>query len=55
MAGLEVNAERTKYIFTYRQLSAGKIYNITIVNKPVKNVTHFVYSGTTPINQNCMH
>jgi ribosomal protein S2 len=51
-AGLEVNAEITKYMLLSRQQNAGKIYDIKIANRCLENVVQFRYLGTTITNQN---
>jgi hypothetical protein len=50
--GLEVNAEKTRYILLSRHQNAGQNHNIKISNSSFKNVAHFKYLGTTVTNQN---
>jgi hypothetical protein len=44
---LEVNAEKTKYMFMSRDQNAGRNGNIQIGNKSFETVEHFKYLGTT--------
>jgi hypothetical protein len=53
--GLEVNAEKTKYMVMSREQNAGQNYKINIGNKSFKRVEYFKYFGTTLTNQNCIH
>jgi hypothetical protein len=50
--GLEVNAEKTKSIFTSYHQNAGKNHNLMIANKFFENVSEFKYLGMTVTNQN---
>jgi hypothetical protein len=53
--GLEVNAEKTKYMVTSRDQNAGQNGNIQIGSKSFETVEHFKYLGTTLTNQNSIH
>jgi hypothetical protein len=44
--GLEVNAEKTKYLIMSRDQVAGKDHNIKIDNKSLERVEQFKYLGT---------
>jgi hypothetical protein len=50
--GLEVNAEKTKYMLLSSRQNAGQNYNIKICDRSFENVTQFKYLGTTVTNQN---
>jgi hypothetical protein len=47
--GLEVNAEKTKYMLMSYQQNAGKNHNIKIANRSFENVARFKYLGMTRI------
>jgi ribosomal protein S2 len=49
---LEVNTEKTKYMFLSRLQNAGQNQEIKIGNRCFKNVAQFRYLGTTVTNQN---
>jgi hypothetical protein len=49
--GLEVNAEKTKYMVMSRDQNAGRNGNIQIGNKLFETVEQFKYLGTTVTNQ----
>jgi len=53
--GLEVNADKTKYMVMSRDQSAGQNYSIRTDNKSFENVEQFRYMGTTLLNQNSIH
>jgi hypothetical protein len=53
--GLEINAEKTKYMIMSRHPNSGKNQNIRIVNEWFENVAKFKYLGTTLTNQNDIH
>jgi hypothetical protein len=53
--GLEVNAEKTKYLVMSRNQNAGHNHNIIIDNKSFERVEEFKYLGTTPTNRNSVH
>jgi len=48
--GLEVNAEKTKYLIMSRDQAAGKDHNIKIDNKSLERVEQFKYLRTTLTN-----
>jgi hypothetical protein len=53
--GLEVNAEKTKYMVMSRDQNAGQNGNIQIGNKLFETLEQFKYLGTTLTNQNSIH
>jgi hypothetical protein len=53
--GLEINAERTKYMIMSRHQNSGQNQNIRIANELFQNVAKFKYLGTTLTNQNDIH
>jgi hypothetical protein len=53
--GLEVNAEKTKYMVMSRDQSAGQNWNILICNKSFESVEQFKYLGASLTNQNSIH
>jgi hypothetical protein len=50
--GLEMNAEKTKYMIMSRHPNSGQNQNIRIANESFENVVKFKYLGTTLTNQN---
>jgi hypothetical protein len=50
--GLEINAEKTKYMIMSRHPNSGQI---RIANESFENVAKFKYLGTTLTNQNVRH
>jgi predicted fused transcriptional regulator/phosphomethylpyrimidine kinase len=50
--GLEVNAEKTKYMVMARKHNARQNHNIKLDNKSFERVEQFKYLGTTLTNQN---
>jgi hypothetical protein len=53
--GLEINAEKTKYLIISRHLNSGQNQNIRIANESFENVAQFKYLGTTVTNLNDVH
>jgi hypothetical protein len=53
--GLEVNAEKTKYMTMSRDQNAGQNGYIQIGNTSFETVEHFKYFGTTLSYQNSIH
>jgi hypothetical protein len=53
--GVEVNAEKTKYMVMSLDQNAGQNGNIQIDNKSFETLEHFKYLGTTLKNQNSLH
>jgi hypothetical protein len=49
--GLEVNAEKTKYILLSHHQNAGKNHDIKTPNRCSENVAQFKYVGTPLTNQ----
>jgi hypothetical protein len=52
--GLEVNADKTKYMVMFRDQNAGRNYSMKIDNRAIETVEEFKYSylGTTLTYQN---
>jgi len=50
--GLEVNADKTKYMVMSQDHNAGRIHSVRIDNSTFKRVEEFKYLGTTLTNQN---
>jgi ribosomal protein S2 len=50
--GLEVNAEKTKYMLLSYHWNAGQNRDIKIADRYFENVAQFRYLGTTVTNQN---
>jgi hypothetical protein len=53
--GLEINAEKTKYMIRSHYPNSGQNQNIRIANESFGGVATFKYLGTTLINQNNIH
>ena len=49
--GLEVNADKTKYMVMFQNQNAGRSQSITIDNSSFKRVEEIKYMGTTLTNQ----
>jgi len=50
--GLEVSADKTKYMVMSRDQNAGRIHSVRIDNSTFERVEDFKYLGTTLTNQN---
>jgi hypothetical protein len=53
--GLEINAEKTKYIIMSLHLNSGQKQNIRIATESFENVAKFKYLGMTLTDQNDSH
>jgi hypothetical protein len=53
--GLEVNSEKTKYMFMSRHQTAGQSNYIRAANKSFEKVAEFKHLGVTITDQNCVH
>jgi hypothetical protein len=53
--GLEVNSEKTKYMFMSRHQRAGQSNYIRVANKSFEKLVKFKYLGSTLTDQNCIH
>jgi hypothetical protein len=53
--GLEVNSEKTKYMFMSRHQTAEQSNYIRVANKSFEKVAKFRYLGATLTDQNCIH
>jgi hypothetical protein len=50
--GLEINADKIKYMVKSRDQTAGRIHSMKIHNSSFERVVEFNYLGTTLTNQN---
>jgi hypothetical protein len=50
--GLEVNADKTKYMSMSRDQNSRRSHSLTVDNSPIESVEVFKYLGTTLKNQN---
>jgi len=50
--GLEVSADKTKYMVMYRDQNAGQIHSVRFDNSTFERVEEFKYLGTPLTNQN---
>ena len=50
--GLEVSADKTKYMVMYRDQNAGRNHSVRTDNSTFERVEEFKYLGTTLTNQN---
>ena len=50
--GLEVNADKTKYMIMSRDQNAGRSHSMKIDNRSIERVEEFKYFGTTLTNKN---
>jgi hypothetical protein len=54
MEVLEINTEKTKYMFVFKELSARENYAIKIANNPFEISTKFQCLGTAQIKIACL-
>jgi hypothetical protein len=54
-AGLEINAEKTKYVIVCHHRNSGQNQNIKIGNESLENVAESKYLATTLTNQDNIH
>ena len=52
--GLEVNADKTKYMIMSRDQNTGQSHSMKIDNSSIETVEELKYLGTTLTNKNCI-
>jgi hypothetical protein len=52
--GLEVNADKTKYMVISQDQKAGQSHNVKIYNSSFERMEEFRYLEATLTNQNCI-
>ena len=52
LIGLEISADKTKYMVMSRDQNAGRIHSVRTDNSTFKRVEEFTYLGTTLTHQN---
>jgi hypothetical protein len=52
---LEVNAEKTKYLFSSHHQTTGPNHYVKVANKSFENVAEFKYLGMMLTRHNCIH
>ena len=50
--GLEINADKTKYMVMSRDQNSGQSHSMKIYNSSFERVAEFIYLGTTLTNLN---
>jgi hypothetical protein len=53
--GVEVNTEKTKYMFMSHCQTTGQNHYMKVANKSFENVTKLKYLGRTVTNEVCIH
>jgi hypothetical protein len=53
--GLEVNSEKTEYMFMSCHQTAGQSNYLSVANKSFEKMAEFKYLGSTLTDQNCIH
>jgi hypothetical protein len=53
--GLEINAEKTKYMIMFHHLNSGQNQKMRRANELLKNMAKFKYLGMTLTNKNDIH
>lgn len=52
---MEIDAEKTKYVYMFHYQTEGQIHCIKIANKSLENVAKLKYLGIIVTNYNCIH
>ena len=52
--GLEVNADKSKYMGRTREQNAGRKHSVKIFNNSFESLEEFSYLGTDLTDQNCI-